>query len=696
MLPPPERLSGPVEDVACRKPTWASTRDPGCRRVGYSGMLAIHTVLACLLATSSLALRAAATPHAASTRTASAAPALDDVLAALERVREFRDVSISPDGRHVAFTERAGDESRGRVFLADLASGRTRRLTVGKGDVLREHSPVFAPDGRRLAFLSDGARRGQAQLYVISVDAPGAPRRVTTAVGQLEEPRWSPDGTRIALLYAAGSAHETGALVAHPRDAGVVGERTVSRRIALVDARGGALSEVSPEGLYVYDYDWAPDGARLAAEAVAGSGTNDYWIAQLYLIDVATRAARSLWAPPLQIAQPRFSPDGASVAVIHGLMSDEGSNGGDVWLVPAAGGEARNLTPGLRASAKSLHWLASGELLFGAHLEGGFGIGRVGTGGQPPEMLWSGSEAVAHMAAATRAGTLALVRHSFARAPEVWAGAPGRFAQVTHVNDGALPFWGGARNLRFASDGESAQGWLLAPREVEEGRRYPLVVVVHGGPAGAHGAGWPTRFSAVLPSQGYFVLLPNPRGSLGFGLDFARGNVKDFGYGDLRDILAGVDQALRVAPIDPERVGLVGWSYGGYMSMWAPTQTQRFKAAVAGAGIANWQSYYGQNRIDRWMLPFFGASVYDDPAVYARSSPITFIKQHHTPTLVLHGERDSEVPAPQGYEMWHALETLGVPTELVIYPDEGHRIGRREHRHDVQKRTVAWFARWLK
>ena len=153
---------------------------------------------------------------------------------------------------------------------------------------------------------------------------------------------------------------------------------------------------------------------------------------------------------------------------------------------------------------------------------------------------------------------------------------------------------------------------------------------------------------------------------------------------------------MAAAPIDPARIGMVGWSYGGFMSMWAVTQTDRFKAAVAGAGIVNWQSYYGQNRIDQWMLPFFGASVYDDPAVYAKSSPITFIKNVKTPTLVLHGDRDSEVPTPQGYEFWHALKTLGVPTQLVVYENEGHAISQPAHLVDIQKRSVEWFDRYLK
>jgi len=167
--------------------------------------------------------------------------------------------------------------------------------------------------------------------------------------------------------------------------------------------------------------------------------------------------------------------------------------------------------------------------------------------------------------------------------------------------------------------------------------------------------------------------------------------VKDFGYGDFQDILSGVDAALASAPIDSARIGLTGWSYGGYMTMWGVTQTNRFKAAVAGAGIMNWQSYYGENDIDQWMIPFFGKSVYDDPDVYAKSAPITFIKQTKTPTLVVVGDSDGECPTPQSYEFWHALKTLGVETQLVVYDHEGHMFASPKHQRDVTQRMLAWF-----
>ncbi|MGH9365228.1 MAG: S9 family peptidase, partial [Thermoanaerobaculia bacterium] len=448
--------------------------------------------------------------------------------------------------------------------------------------------------------------------------------------------------------------------------------------------------------LYVYDYDWSPDGKRLAAEATEGSGTNNYWIAELYTVEADSGRTRSLWKPPLQIACPRFSPDGKSIALIHGIMSDEGSTGGDIWVVPATGGQAKNLTPGMKSSASALFWRPTGEILFRGYVDGHDGLATLDPGSGKIDPLRAGVETLRSFSLA-RAGTQsAAIRDSFTDAPEVYAGSIGAWKPVTRVNAKAARWWSEARTLHWSSDGMTIQGWLLYPKDFDPSKRYPMVVSVHGGPSSCYTPGWPSRWNAVLPSQGFFVFLPNPRGSYGFGEAFTQGNVKDFGGGDLRDILTGVDEVLKTAPVDGSRLGITGWSYGGYMVMWAVTQTERFRAAAAGAGIASWQSYYGQNRIDRWMLPFFGASVYDDPRVYAKSSPIEFIQKARTPTLVLHGDRDSEVPTPQGYEFWHALRTLGVPTELVIYENEGHAILKREHQRDIEKRVAAWFDKYLK
>jgi len=547
-----------------------------------------------------------------------------------------------------------------------------------------------------MAFLSDAAGAGQHQIYVIDADAKTAARRVTNVKGQLAQPHWSPDGKQLAILYVAGSTQGTGALVAYKPDAGVVGDAVEEQRIAVVDLAAGTLHEVSPANMYVYDYDWSPDGKAFAAEAVEGSGTNNYWIAQLYVVQAGTGSTASIWRPPLQIAGPRWSPDGRSIAVIHGIMSDEGETGGDVYVVPANGGAAKNVTPNLEGSARALAWRPDGRIIFQQYADGQSAFVTVGAAGGTRTTVWSAPQQQVTMASvAARADAAAAAVQSFQQAPEVYAGPIGAWTAQTGLNTSIKPLWGEVKSLHWTSDKYRVQGWLMYPANFDPSKKYPLVVSVHGGPSGAHFPVWPTRWNAVLPSSGYFVLLPNPRGSYGNGESFTQANVNDFGYGDLRDIEAGVDAAVQAAPIDPTRTGIIGWSYGGYMTMWAVTQTTRFKAAVAGAGIANWQSYYGQNKIDTWMLPFFGASVYDKPEAYSRSSPITYIKKVKTPTLVLHGDRDSEVPTPQGYEFWHALKALDVRTELVIYPEEGHAIAKPEHQRDIEERLLAWFDRYL-
>ncbi len=293
---------------------------------------------------------------------------------------------------------------------------------------------------------------------------------------------------------------------------------------------------------------------------------------------------------------------------------------------------------------------------------------------------------------------MAYIRSSFSEAPEVYLGQLGAPAHpVTHYNDAQKPLWGKSESMHWNSDAFPVQGWLLYPAHYDPARKYPLIVSVHGGPSSAVLPRWPDlgynpiAFSAL----DYFVLMPNPRGSYGEGEAFTQANRKDFGYGDLRDILAGIDAVSAKLGIDQQRIGLTGWSYGGFMTMFAVTQTQRFHAAVAGAGISDWQSYYGENSIDQWMIPFFGASVYDDPAVYARSSAIDFIRNVKTPTLVVVGDRDGECPAPQSFEFWHALRAEHVPTQLVVYPDEGHHFDSPQHRRDVLARALSWFEQYM-
>jgi len=589
----------------------------------------------------------------------------------LFHVRAFRQVAVSPDGTRVAWSERTHG-----ITVADIDGSHPRQIATGNAEGL-----AWSPDGQRLAYVASG------KLWV-----DGTP--LTTVKGNLAEPSWSPDGLSIAFLLIENAQRAAGPLVAMSRAVGVIEDHVDEQRIAVVDPATKALRIVTPADMYVYHFDWSPDSKKMAAIAAPGSGDNHWWIAQLHVVDVAAATMHPIYKPQLQIANPRWSPDGSRIAFIEGLMSDEGATGGDLFVVPAAGGERSDLTPALHATVTSCAWSSAGFLLLGENIAGDSALVRLGTDGTS-ETLWRGASTNTAGrgigASVARDGRTSAVIHSgFHHPPEIWAGPIGEWKQITHANDVAMP-WGEAKSVHWRSDDFDVQGWLLAPAKVDPSRKYPMVVAIHGGPASAYSGSFPREQNAMLAANGFFVFMPNPRGSYGQGEDFTRANVKDFGYGDLRDILAGVDAVVKDNPIDPNRIGIWGWSYGGYMSMWAVTQTNRFRAAVAGAGVSDWLSYYGENDIDEWMIPYFGASVYDDPAVYERSAPIHFIRNAKTPTLVLVGERDGECPAPQSFEFWHALKTLGVETRLVVYADEGHAIHKLSDRQDVARRIVAWF-----
>ena len=629
------------------------------------------------------------------------AQTVPQLLSTISGTTQYRETSLSADGRYVAWTVnlRDADNTASRnseIWLADLSAPGKAPVKIGAARTLAaEHSLAWAPDSSQYVFFSDADTSGQSQVYV---QAPGgAARKLTSLKGLLTSPHWSPDGRKVALLFTENAQRAAGPLEPATKASGLVEELVYEQRLAVVDAQTGGVEVISPADTCVYEYDWSPDSVRFAYTASKGNCDNNWWIAQLYTIGAGGGEVLPVYKPTLQIANPRWSPDGKQIGFISGIMSDEGSTGGDIFTVPATGGAApHNLTPDRRSSPSWFRWLPNGRVLFSETANGGSALAVLDPAMRTAETLWSGDESIRAgddaIASSNDGKTIAAVRSSWTMAPEVWAGKIGDWKALTNANEALKPLWGRAQNLRWRSDEYEVQGWLMYPVNYDAAKKYPMVVSVHGGPASAKKPSWPTAFDMTsLSSQGYFVFFPNPRGSYGTGEAFTKANVKDFGQGDLRDILLGVDQQLKSLPIDPKRLGIAGWSYGGFMTMWAITQTHRFGAAVAGAGISNWQSYYGQNLIDQWMIPYFGATVYDNPAVYAKSSPINFVRNVKTPTLIAVGDSDAECPAPQSYEFWHALKTLGVKTDFVVYPNEGHAIRSPEHIQDLLERTIRWF-----
>ncbi len=627
--------------------------------------------------------------------------------AAPERVvHRYLAVAMSPDGTHVASVEGDASPSGGEPVIRALVI----RTVDGKGSAtvalpcgaVRECWPgslAWSADGKTLAFALRKPGSHARSLYTVAPDGSHL-TDILDFNGTIVDLHYGPGG-RLAMLAIEGANKEVGATQAGAPITGDLSGPTPEQRIGILD--GGKLHWSSPAGMFVYQYDWLPDGSGFVGTAAPGDGDNNWWVAKLYRFAAKDGASRVIFTPPdarHQIADPTVSRDGKTVAFISGIMSDFGSTGGDIYTLPVDGGTATNITPGMHASARSIAWSCDNHLR--TELLAGPGTEQVeyADSAKPSAatMLWKGDETMrgddAGVSRACPSLATAALHESFTSPPEIEVGEIGHWHDLTHANAGlTMPLT--ARSISWKSEGADVQGWLLLPLHAKG--KLPLITSVHGGPAAAAVPSFsgPGLLRNEL-EKGYAVFLPNPRGSFGQGEAFTAANVRDLGHGDLRDDLAGIDAVERAAPIDDKRLGITGGSYGGFMTMWAVTQTNRFKAGVAAAGISDWLAYYGENGIDEWMLPYFGATVYADPDVYAHSSAINYIRNVKTPVFEYVGAQDIECPAPQTQEFWHALHDLGVPTSYAIYPGEGHGLRDPAHIADAQARTLAWFDKYLK
>jgi dipeptidyl aminopeptidase/acylaminoacyl peptidase len=683
-------------------------------------------------------------------QTPSATPANDprigQIIESLEQVRSISQTDLSPDGKLIAWNVSGQD---GGIQVATLSDpDHPHHVTACQGgEKGQEGGLAWSSDSKQLAFFSACTPDHKTAIFIDDPASNATPHLLAQLNGFAEDLQWSPDGKVLGFLYVEGATRPSGALAAMKPPSGVIGvEGLEVQRIATIsfppnwdgtldtgNAADGRPSTgnkgklvplfnfITPANLHIYEFDWSPDSQKLTYVAAPPPGENNWWVAKLYVQDFHSpldviagidSGPRIVLDPNtatsplhgLQIAVPRFSPDGSRIAFIGGLMSDQGVTGGDIYVVPSTGGDPKDLTPNRAATPAWFEWLDEHQLGIAeikdaaSHLF----VYDISTQQESSEYNLTlpdsvGAGGLEMRISTSNSNNIAFIRSSFSSPPEVWAGELMNLKQITHYNDSLKPSWGKSEAVDWQNEGFNIHGWLLYPANYDPARKYPLIVYVHGGPSSAALPHWPYAGYGPVPfsALGYFVLIPNPRGSYGEGEKFTQANRKDFGYGDLRDILAGVSDVTRKFSINPEKVGLTGWSYGGFMTMFAVTQTTRFRAAVAGAGLSNWQSYYGENSIDQWMIPFFGASVYDDPAVYAKSSAINFIKRVKTPTLVVVGDRDGECPAPQSFEFWHALRDQHVPTQLVVYPNEGHGFVDPEHRRDVLERALGWFEEYM-
>ncbi|HVC33428.1 MAG TPA: S9 family peptidase [Chloroflexota bacterium] len=620
-------------------------------------------------------------------------------------------VRISPDGRDVAFVvhdsfNERGKLAKGRIWLVSSEGGAAREFTSGPRS---DGAPRWSPDGQTLAFLSDRSEDGRLQLYLLA-RAGGEARQLFDAKGDLGVGRradalqWSPDGTRLAFLMKDPDVEDERRRKDQGDDAIEVEHAPKFARLYVVDVAGGEIRPLSPANAQIWEFDWSPDGNDFVVLASDSPEEWSWYHARIARLPLGGGDLTTLYTSHRQIARPIWSPDCQHIAFVSSVFSDRGVIGGDLQVMPSGGGAALNLTEGMPCSPSWATWRADGRsLLVLAHEDGGSSIFEIDLATRARRDLWVGQvsfgEASWPRFDEARDGSLAVVREDLGNPRDVWVGR--RVAetiawqQLTRVNPGLSEIEvGPVASIRWnARDGRSIQGFLITPPGDVAGGALPLVTWVHGGPTSAYNARfYGLHWANLLASQGIAVLLPNPRGSVGWGRAFAEANVGDMGGEDFEDILAGIDHLVASGRVDPSRLGIGGWSYGGFMTTWAVTQTARFRAAIVGAGICDWRSFHGTSHLSAWDALHYAADPYERGGTFERFSPLTHVQQVHTPTLILHGENDHDVPVTQSQQLFRALKELGVETQLVVYPREGHGVSEKSHVLDLNRRIVAWFA----
>jgi dipeptidyl aminopeptidase/acylaminoacyl peptidase len=635
------------------------------------------------------------------------------------RVTEPSDPRPSPDGRWVAFTGSLWEKLEGtpktRICLAPAGRGGSAEGgPAGGGKEVSsgpEHDsgPRWSPDGSRLTFLSDRREEGRKQLYLLSLDGLGEAEALPQIEGTIEEHGWSPDGSRILVrtagMHADGAgADGSGALEAEkdlPDWAPKVDsweDRQVWRRLWVVEVASGEVRALSREGSNVWEAEWCGAGAVVAV-ASEDPGESSWYAAPLVLIDAATGHDRVLATSDVQFGLPVAAPDGSRVAAIEAPCSDRQLVSGRVVMVDAASG-ATEIVELEDADITWLGWRADGSLAYAALRRGDTIFGDIDPASGERTEVWSTSESVgawAPHAAVFGADGFAFVRQGFDRPTEVAVvegGADRTIASFRHEgHDHARSPIGRADRVTWeAPDGLDIDGYLLAP--AGDGP-HPLILQVHGGPVWSYAASFPRPALSWLVSRGYAVFMPNPRGSTGRGRRFLEGVIGDMGGADAYDDLAGVDALVERGVADPERIGVTGGSYGGFMSCWLPVVDQRFKAAVAISPVTDYYSQHWNSNIGAWDSWFLGGQPEDGAEHYRERSPVFFADRVTTPTLLTAGTEDRCTPPGQAIEFYRALRANGVPAEVSIYPGEGHGVRKFPAYLDLVTRTTAWFERFM-
>lgn len=626
-------------------------------------------------------------------------------------VKHITGLDVSPDGRRLVYTVMQAvltcepSVFQSQVYLADPEGSPPVPLTMG------EHSsfaPQWSPDGQYIAFLS------QKNIWLCSMVTGNVQQATDVATG-VSSFKWSPDGSRIAYTAAcdSGSTGEKNG----PR---LVGQGLKKQRLHLASlaelVRGPSSGHpLTGEELHVGSpevpeaYNWSPDGKYIVFSHSPSPQPNDWPGTRLALLNLAHGSIRPLGQQEITAFDPHFSPDGRWIAYkVYDTPAWEWSS--VVHVLSLEGSASRPLAETHDRRPDLIGWSADSQWLYYLETVGTHHcLGALPVDGSPPILLFEWQGCIENVRLNQSRSALGFTLQSPNQPPEVYLTplddiSPVQMSQANafavNAEFGLIPL-GQTEVLRWKStDGLDIEGLLTYPVDYVKGRRYPLLVSVHGGPANA----WLQSFTglqsfygpiAALSARGYAILRGNVRGSTGRGQAFRRANYRDWGGMDVQDLLAGVDHVIGLGIADPERLGITGWSYGGYLTAATITQTDRFKAAVIGAGMVNLVSYALGHDSPGFLPAHFGGEAWEVADLLLERSPIVHADRVTTPTLILHGEHDERVPIWQGYEFHNALKRRGISTQMVIYPRTGHVPSEPKLLLDVMERILAWLELYL-